>query len=235
MDKVREMLDYIEELNTLSVTIRLVLAALFGGFIGIERANQRRAAGLRTFVLVSIGSALSVITNQYLIEITGIDGDPSRMASQVISGIGFLGAGTIIVTGRSNIKGLTTAATLWTTATMGLALGAGYIYAGTLSFVLILITIKILQHVSWHQEETTRYLGLMIEMDRKKGLDVLKDYVSEHDYMIRTLEKQKEKAIKETDHVLYVDIDLKKKTNHTTIVEELMKKEEITFVKELRY
>ncbi len=226
---------YLQEFNTVSVTIRLVLAAIFGGIIGLERTNQRRAAGLRTFVLVSIGSALAVITNQYLIISAGIDGDPSRMAAQVISGIGFLGAGTIIITGRSNIKGLTTAATLWTTASMGLALGAGYIYGGVLSFVLIMVTIKVLQHVSWHQEENTRYLGMTMEVDKLKGLDVLMDYVNEHGFLIRTLEKQKEKAIKESDHVLYVDIDLKKKMNHAQVIQELMKKEEITFVKELRY
>lgn len=230
-----QMLAYLEEFNMVSVAVRLTLAVILGGCIGLERATRRRAAGLRTFAIVCLGSALAMVTNQYLLISSGITGDPSRMAAQVISGIGFLGAGTIIVTGRSNVKGLTTAASLWTTATMGLALGAGYVYGGVLSFILIMVSIRVLQHISWHQEENNRILALSVELDKEKGLDVLLDYIKEKGFVIKTLEKQKQKAIKENDFILFIDMDLTKKMHHQDIINDLMKKEEITFIEEIRY
>ena len=118
---VLEMLDPLRELNTLSVLLRMVLAMLFGGLIGLERGRKRRPAGFRTYMLVSLGAALTMLLSQYeyfmvthdwaqLAGEAGVRTDVSRFGAQVINGIGFLGAGTIIVTGRQEVKGLTTAA-----------------------------------------------------------------------------------------------------------------------------
>src|SRR5699024_10424815 len=103
-----------------TVFIRLLLATIMGGIIGLDRDLKSRAAGFRTHMIVSIGSATAMLTNQYILMDSGqVIGDPTRMGAQVISGIGFLGAGTILVRKNDKITGLTTAAGLWATATIG--------------------------------------------------------------------------------------------------------------------
>ena len=114
--------------------LRLIVATLFGGLIGLERESHKRPAGFRTHILVCIGSALVMMISQYaFLEFSGKLGyDPGRIAAQVISGIGFLGAGTILREG-STIKGLTTAASLWVVAGIGLAVGTGFYASGAVA------------------------------------------------------------------------------------------------------
>ena len=119
------ILEYLRDLNVASISLRIVLSILIGGILGIERGRKNRPAGLRTYILVCLGSALVMMTNQY-VYITFDTGDPVRLGAQVISGIGFLGAGTIVLTGRNKIMGITTAAGLWTAACSGLAIGIGF-------------------------------------------------------------------------------------------------------------
>ena len=102
----------IREVTYLAVAVRIFAAVLLGGILGLERGMKHRPAGLRTYMLVCVGSCLIMLTNQYIHQVYG-SGDPVRMGAQVVSGIGFLGAGTIVVTRRNQIKGLTTAAGLW--------------------------------------------------------------------------------------------------------------------------
>lgn len=148
-------LDYFRELNIASVLLRLVLAMAFGGMIGLERGRKHRAAGFRTYMLVCLGSALTSILSQYLfvqlgtvwVEIavtTGKQVDVSRLGAKVYSGIGFLAAGTIIVTGRQEVKGMTTAAGLWASACMGIAIGAGFYECVIIAFVLMFLCIHFL-------------------------------------------------------------------------------------------
>jgi putative Mg2+ transporter-C (MgtC) family protein len=124
------------------IALKLFLAALLGGIVGIERENKRRAAGLRTHVLVSLGSALVMVTSEYLFHkySSVVNLDPARLGAQVISGIGFLGAGTIIKQGIS-VRGLTTAASLWTVACIGLATGAGFYVAAILTAAIVFLTL----------------------------------------------------------------------------------------------
>ena len=110
---MKDILAYLREVNTISIILRLALATLFAGIIGIERGRKKRPAGFRTHILVCIGATIIMITNQYIIEVMNMSSDPTRLGAQVISGIGFLGAGTIIVDRRNQVKGLTTAAGLW--------------------------------------------------------------------------------------------------------------------------
>lgn len=233
LDMFINMLKYLEEFNMVSITLRLVLAVVLGGMIGMERATKRSAAGLRTFALVSLGSSLAMITNQYLLITSGITGDPSRMAAQVISGIGFLGVGTIIVTGRNHVKGLTTAASLWTTATMGIAIGAGFIYGGLVSFILIMVSIRLLLFISKRLEDYNKVITLYLEIDKENGFDGIMNYTKEHDYAIRSLEKKKQKALLDKDFVVITEFDLKKKIYHQDILEELRNIEGINYVEEL--
>lgn len=134
---------WLSELTVSSITIRLVLVILFSGIVGIERASKKHEAGLRTYILVCLGAAVAMLTNQFIFE-TFKTGDVGRIAAQVISGIGFLGAGTILITSRNQIKGLTTAACLWACACMGLAIGIGFYTLTIIGFLLIIIVLILL-------------------------------------------------------------------------------------------
>lgn len=124
-----------KELNLLTVLLRVGLAILFGGIIGFERSKQGRQAGMRTHIMVCLGGTMAALIGVYCTELLGFGGDPFRIAAQVVSGIGFLGAGMIIVKSDRLIMGLTTAAIMWTTAIIGIALGLGF-YSGALIAVV---------------------------------------------------------------------------------------------------
>ncbi|HXV03315.1 MAG TPA: MgtC/SapB family protein [Gaiellaceae bacterium] len=134
------------ELSSLEVVARVVLAAVLGGAIGLERELREREAGLRTHLLVSVGAALFTLVSAYawtdwhFSNREGIVFDPTRIAAQIVSGIGFLGAGAIIRQGLS-IRGLTTAATLWVVAAIGMASGVGYYEAAVVTTALVLISL----------------------------------------------------------------------------------------------
>uniref|UniRef100_UPI00326096BD MgtC/SapB family protein n=1 Tax=Clostridium sp. NkU-1 TaxID=1095009 RepID=UPI00326096BD len=127
----------LSQVNMASIAFRLILSIILCGAIGMERGLRNRPAGFMTYLLVGCGSALIMITNQYIATIyTNVD--PTRMASQVVSGIGFLGAGTIITTSKNEIRGLTTAAGLWAAAAVGLAVGIGFYGGAILGSIFII-------------------------------------------------------------------------------------------------
>jgi len=130
------------------VIIRLTLSVLLSGFIGLERQVHRRTAGLRTHILVCIGSCLIMLTSMFVFDIykNKVPLDPSRIAAGVITGIGFLGAGAIIRE-KEGVKGLTTAASLWVVAGIGLAVGCGFYIASIYTFFLTLVTLLLLRRV----------------------------------------------------------------------------------------
>ena len=133
------------------IVIRLLLAAFFGAVIGLERERKDWAAGLRTHMMVCLGAALTMIVSAYgFNDVLGREGialDPSRVAAQVISGIGFIGAGTILFLRQGTIRGLTTASGLWTVAAIGLATGGGLYFAAAIATILALIILWILQPI----------------------------------------------------------------------------------------
>lgn len=122
------------------VFLKLMIATVLGGIIGLERESLNRPAGFRTHILVCVGSALAMLVSLSLGEKFGIGADPGRIAAQVISGIGFLGAGTIIREGAT-VRGLTTAASLWTVAAIGLAVGSGYYFGAVTATAFVFITL----------------------------------------------------------------------------------------------
>ncbi len=135
-------------LTELQIALRLILTVLLSGLIGLERQISRRTAGLRTHILVSLGSCLIMLTSLHVFDIYRAYGpfDPSRIAAGVITGIGFLGAGTII-TERGNVKGLTTAASLWVVAGIGLAVGCGFYSASVITVMLALVVLFFLRRL----------------------------------------------------------------------------------------
>ena len=160
-------LDYLRELNIASVFVRLLLAMLLGGFVGMERGRKRRAAGFRTYMLVCIGAALTMLLGQYQTAAfeAASASDISRYGAQVINGIGFLGAGTIMLTGRREVKGLTTAAALWACACMGLAIGAGFYECVILGVVLVYVCVRILPLLETELRKKSRNLNLYMEFN----------------------------------------------------------------------
>lgn len=168
--------DFLRELNIWSVMLRLTLAMLFGGLIGLERGRKGRAAGFRTYMVVCLGAALTIVLGQYeghmltevwkeIVDSTDVRADVSRFGAQVINGIGFLGAGTIIVTGRQEVKGVTTAAGLWASACVGLAIGAGFYEAVLLAFLLIFLSIRFLAPLETAIIENARNMNLYVEFE----------------------------------------------------------------------
>lgn len=129
MKELISIYSYIQQLNLVSVVIRIVLAVFVGGIIGTERGKHGSAAGLRTHILVCVGAAMTSLTAMFMADFQGFQGDIFRLSAQVISGIGFLGAGMIVIKNNTAITGLTTAAGMWATASIGVALGYGF-YSG---------------------------------------------------------------------------------------------------------
>ena len=154
-------MEWLREFNIWTIIIRLFLAAILGGLIGLERGRQRRAAGLRTHILVCVGSALAVMVGFYAKYKLGIESsDPLRVSAQVISGIGFLGAGTIMLKGRFQIVGLTTAAGLWVTAAIGLSLGAGFYEGALAAFLISVFTVIVLSKLERHINDHRSNFGV---------------------------------------------------------------------------
>ena len=162
-----ERFEWLKDLNYLTLLIRLGVAAICGALVGVEREYHGRAAGLRTHMMVALGAALTTVIGAFNYDVLGIDwADPMRIGAQVISGIGFLGAGTILLKKEnSQITGLTTAAGLWVTAVIGLASGAG-LYEGALLaslFAMVIFTlVSKLEHLMIRKRQR---LFVYLELD----------------------------------------------------------------------
>lgn len=161
-DFINDFILFESEINIFTVFIRIVLAVIFGGIIGNERGKHGSQAGLRTHILVCLGATMTSLVGLFSNEILGYNGDPFRISAQVVSGIGFLGAGMIIVKNGNSITGLTTAAGMWTTATIGLAIGVGF-YSGALLVMLACVfTAAFLTRIERKRKKSTH---LYVEID----------------------------------------------------------------------
>lgn len=139
-----EIVNSLREITTFTTLLKILLAFLCGSAIGIERTYRNRSAGLRTHVLVCVGATIASLTGLYMYLVLELPTDMSRIAAQVVAGLGFVGAGTIYVTRKNTVKGLTTAAGLWSAGIIGLAIGAGFYEGAILGVILILLTETIL-------------------------------------------------------------------------------------------
>ncbi len=161
----------LREITMASVVLRLVLAALCGGCIGLEREYKRRAAGFRTHILICLGAAVTLLTGQYIYRVMGLNVDISRMGSQVVAGIGFIGAGCIMVTRRQQIRGLTTAAGLWAAAVIGLCLGAGFYEGGLFATALVLAAEVLFSRLERRILANSEELKLLLEYEGRDALE----------------------------------------------------------------
>ncbi|WP_099222884.1 MgtC/SapB family protein [Listeria costaricensis] len=174
--------------------LRLFVASLLGAVIGLDREIRAKEAGFRTHFLVSLGSALIMIVSQYgfseVLNNPNVSFDPSRVAAQVVSGIGFIGAGTIIIQ-KQFVRGLTTAAGLWATSGIGLAIGAGMYALGIGATILTLIGLEVLSFV--FKSVSLHSVALSYSTDCEENLTIVTDYLREHQYRVSSYTAQKEK------------------------------------------
>lgn len=185
-----EWMNLIHEVNWFSIILRLILAIFCGGIIGMERGRKGRPAGFRTHILVCLGSALAILTNQYIVQVYGV-GDPARLGAQVISGIGFLGAGTIIVTGRHQVKGLTTAAGLWASACMGLAIGIGFYEAALITCVAIWFATATLHRLDHYVLSKSNMVELYVEFASVENISTFIAQMRTQDIRVSEIEINK--------------------------------------------
>ena len=163
--------DFVRDMSTLAVTARMVLAVVCGGLIGIEREYKRRPAGFRTHILICLGAAITTLTSQYLYLTLELYTDVARLGAQVVAGIGFIGAGTIIVTNRQRVKGLTTAAGLWTSAIIGLVCGAGYVECALFATVMVLVAELLLIKIEYRFARKIYDMNLYIEYYKADSIE----------------------------------------------------------------
>ena len=156
-----------------AVSLRMLLAVLCGGLIGMEREFKRRPAGFRTHILICLGAAMTTLTSQYLYLNMHYYTDMARLGAQVVAGIGFIGAGTIIVTPKQRVKGLTTAAGLWASAIVGLSLGGGFYEGGILTTLLILLAELVFAKMEYRMMENAPEINLYVEYRDKDCLEDL--------------------------------------------------------------
>ncbi len=183
-------LDDVRTLTLCSVLIRIFVSITLGAILGIERGLKNRPAGLRTYILVCMGSCIVMITNQYVYQAYNT-GDPVRMAAQVVSGIGFLGAGSIIVTKQNQIKGLTTAAGLWAAAAVGLSIGIGLYEVAITGGLSILVILRLLNHWDLKIRQKTRTLNLYVELKSDSCFADFLHFLKLHDFYVENIQSER--------------------------------------------
>ncbi len=182
-----EFIQTMRELNIWSVIVRILLALIVGGMLGIGRGRKNRPAGFRTYMLVCLGSALVMMTNVYVFTVFGVS-DPVRMGAQVVSGIGFLGAGTIIVTRRNQIKGITTAAGLWTAACAGLAIGVGFYEGALIGGLAIFVVMTFMQRIDNVIHGQARLMDIYLEFDKTLSFGEFLKYARDNEFDIHDVQ-----------------------------------------------
>lgn len=239
-----QWLDYLRELNMVSVLVRLLLAMFMGGLIGAERGRKRRAAGFRTYMLVCIGAALTMILGQYQAQMlatrwmetasqVGMGTDVTRFGAQVINGIGFLGAGTIIVTGRREVKGLTTAAALWACACMGLAIGAGFYECVLLGIILIFLCIRVLPLLETAMLKKSKNLNLYIEFTEMHDVRLITNCLKQLNITVVDVEVEPgHKELQQSPSAIFY-LHLKRRKVHAEILSAVFQIETIRKINEL--
>ncbi len=247
------MLEFLDPLRTLTsdnsffvALFRLSVAAFCGGCIGLERGKKRRPAGFRTHMLVCISAALAMIISQYLTMMVSeywdslvvLQGggqkytDVSRFGAQIINGIGFLGAGTVIVTGQQQVKGLTTAAGLWASACMGLCIGAGFVEGAFIGCLLIILTIMVFNHFERFILAHARNINLYIEFEHVDDVGAIISAIKAQDIRIFDVEIHKGKTAGSNQSAVFA-LRLPPRVTHATVLSVLAGVENVRSIEEL--
>ena len=220
---------------------RLAFAALCGGLIGIDRGRKNRAAGFRTYMIVCMGASLTVVLGIYLVamlhsplwalEASLAQSDVSRFGAQVINGIGFIGAGTILVTGRQQVKGMTTAAGLWASACMGLAIGAGFFAVAIVGSAIILLTIVVFSKLESFILAHSRNVNLYVELEQTDGISRIIETLKDHDVRIYDIELSKSSSAEHPTAIF--SLRLPKKKSHVIVITAIAENDCVRIIEEI--
>lgn len=214
--------------NIQNILIRVIISAVLGGVIGLDRGMKHRGAGTKTITIVCLGATLVMLTEQYIqINFPGL-ANMNRLAAQVISGVGFIGVGTIIVS-KHRVRGLTTAATLWASACVGLVVGIGFIEGGVLITLMMLVSLHLLPFVERFATKHSRYCNVFIDLEKNQHLHVVIHNLKEAGIIIDSMEMSEPKVAGEGISVHLV-LYIKRAAQRTDIYDILMKLDEVMSV-----
>ena len=222
----------LRELTYMAVGVRILAALVMGGIIGLEREMKNRPAGLRTYMLVCVGSCLIMLTNQYIYQTTGT-GDPTRMSAQVISGIGFLGAGTIVVTQHNQIKGLTTAAGLWACAAVGLSLGIGFYEAALVSGIAVYVVLTLLHRWDDRMRMKGRVFDIYFELSKEYPLGNFMRAVRAMDLELSGIRMESDTVLRDGASAFIATVKAKHRVAHASILSEISKLDGVDYLEEI--
>ena len=220
------------ELTLEAIIVRIILAVLVGGVIGLERERKNQPAGLRTYILVCLGACLVMMTNQYICRMFE-GGDPSRLGAQVISGIGFLGAGTILVTRNYQVRGLTTAAGLWTSACIGVAIGIGFYEGAVITGLTLLFIMFVFKWVDTRVHLHSPYLRLYVNFDSNAHLNQFMELCRKEKMQFRDMQITKSKNVEDGTIAIFT-IKNVTSCDHAQLIQRLAEYEGIRFIEELQ-
>ena len=231
---MESIFDQLRQFSFPSMMLRVLLAMLMGGIVGFEREKKRRPAGFRTHILICLGAAVTTLTSQYLLLQLGLFTDVGRLGAQVIAGIGFIGAGTIIVTGRRTVKGLTTAAGLWASAIVGLVCGAGFAECAIFATLMILFAEIVLVKFEFKFAKSGRACALYIEYTKPDTIQAVLETLSAMSLKVTNLEVSRTDGEDER-HRYYalLSVQTTPKLGGTRIVTEITRLPNVFSVEEL--
>ena len=222
----------LQQLNYLSVVLRIMLAAIIGCLIGLERERGNRPAGFRTYTLVSVGACLVMMTNQYMFSLYQ-SGDPARLGAQVISGVGFLGAGTILVTRDNRVRGLTTAAALWTSACVGLALGIGFYLGALIVGGILLVVMILLRPLNNVLQRKNGFMRLYAHFGSSDDIDVFLRECKVEKVAVSDMQPLMQKDADKGGLVLIVEMRNVPETDHERLVSKFSTLQGVKYIEEL--
>ena len=223
------IINCLRDFNIYSIIVRLFLATFLSAFIGFERSRMGRAAGLRTHILVCLGATIASMTGLYLQEYTNADVDVTRIAAQIVSGIGFLGAGTILIKNKSIVTGLTTAACVWATGTIGIAIGYGFYEAAIIGTILILFINGKLNNIDKKIRKDVLEVNAYIEfIDARHVNDTLEE-IKNKGYVIESINFVKSKVNQPNSIASDMILHINKKEKVETVIKNINKIENINF------
>jgi putative Mg2+ transporter-C (MgtC) family protein len=216
------------EWNIQNLLIRVIAATVLGGAIGLDRGMKHRGAGTKTITVVCLGATLVMLTEQYIqIYFPGL-ANMNRMAAQVISGVGFIGVGTIIVS-RHRVRGLTTAATLWASACIGLAVGIGFVEGGVLITAMMLVSLHVLPYVERFATRHSHFCNVFIDLEESRDLHTVIQKLKEAGVTIDSMDTSESKS-EGVGISVHMVLYLKKAVRRTEIYDILVKLDKVVSV-----
>lgn len=232
MEFLTEAIKTTRDLSLLSAIIRIIVTVIIAGVLGYERGSKNRPAGLRTHILVALGACIVMMTNQYVYQAYET-GDLVRMGAQVVSGIGFLGAGTIIVTRKNQIKGLTTAAGLWASACVGLAAGLGLYEVAVVGAFVIYFALKMLHRLDFKMKSRAKELEIYVELKDKTSLADFIRYAHEKDIELSDLQMEHDNFTGDDSVAFIVTVKSNSSQSHPEILTMMREIKSVVYIEEL--